>query len=135
MLCHRQPSVNSSRRCCGRRAYARLVLLATILPVLVAALWVLTTDHSRRKPETLSWSLGGKQLRNLDLRGWNLRGANLAEATLVNVDLRGADLREANLSDARLERCDLRSARLTGADLEGARLEGCDLRWAEGFRH
>ncbi|MCP4847809.1 MAG: pentapeptide repeat-containing protein, partial [Verrucomicrobiaceae bacterium] len=43
------------------------------------------------------------------------------------VDLRGADLREANLRGANLEDADLRDANLEGADLARASLIGCNL--------
>jgi Family of unknown function (DUF5758)/Pentapeptide repeats (8 copies) len=49
----------------------------------------------------------------------DLRGADLREANLSRADLRGADLREANLS-----RADLREANLSRADLRGANLYG-----------
>ncbi len=52
----------------------------------------------------------------------NLRGANLRGADLSDADLRGADLSDADLSDA-----DLRGANLSDADLRGA-----DLSDAEG---
>ena len=56
----------------------------------------------------------------------NLRGVNLREANLREADLRGANLREADLSGA-----DLRGANLREADLSGANLRGADLRWAD----
>ncbi|EBG8578452.1 pentapeptide repeat-containing protein [Salmonella enterica] len=57
-----------------------------------------------------------------DLRGANLRGADLCDA-----DLRGADLRDANLCDADLRGADLRGANLCDADLRGADLRGANL--------
>lgn len=116
------------------RGFARVQVVGSLL--LVGMLGSLVAfpralNGGRERLERLSWSLGGKELRDLDLRGWDLRGANLAHAKLVNVDLRGADLREANLSDARLERCDLRGARLTGADVVGVAITSCDFRETE----
>ncbi|EAP5788708.1 pentapeptide repeat-containing protein, partial [Salmonella enterica subsp. enterica serovar Soerenga] len=61
-----------------------------------------------------------------DLRGANLRGADLCDA-----DLCGADLRGANLCDADLYGANLRGANLCGADLRGANLCGADLRGAD----
>lgn len=75
-----------------------------------------------------------------DLRGRDLRGANLFQAFLAGVALSGARLEGANLSGAQLEGADLSLARLEeanlsfawleGADLSLARLDGADLRLA-----
>ena len=54
-----------------------------------------------------------------DLRGADLRGANLSDT-----NLRGADLRGANLEGANLRGADLRDAKLRGADLSDADLRG-----------
>ena len=75
--------------------------------------------------------LRGANLRDADLRcadlyGADLRGANLRDADLYGADLRGANLRGANLRDA-----DLRGANLRGADLRGANLYGANLRDAD----
>ncbi len=59
-----------------------------------------------------------------ELRGADLRGADLEGADLRGADLEGADLRGADLRRAHLEGADLREARLEGADLEGADLSG-----------
>lgn len=58
-----------------------------------------------------------------DLRGANLREANLGGAKLSGANLRAADLREANLGGA-----DLIGANLSGANLSEADLSGADLR-------
>ena len=60
-----------------------------------------------------------------DLRGADLRGANLYRADLYGANLYRADLRGANLY-----RADLRGADLYGADLRGANLYRADLRGA-----
>ncbi|ENR4219040.1 pentapeptide repeat-containing protein [Salmonella enterica] len=69
--------------------------------------------------------LRGADLRDADLFGADLRGANLRDADLFGADLRGADLRDADLCGA-----DLRGANLCGADLRDADLFGADLRGA-----
>ena len=56
--------------------------------------------------------------------------ANLREADLSGADLGGADLRWASLSGADLSGADLREADLRWANLGGADLSGADLRWA-----
>ena len=55
----------------------------------------------------------------------DLRGVNLRDADLYGADLRWADLRGVNLYGA-----DLRDADLTGANLTGINLRGANLRWA-----
>jgi len=71
-------------------------------------------------------NLRGADLREADLRGANLSGANLRWADLSWANLRGADLREADLSKANLSGADLSKADLSKADLRDA-----DLRWAD----
>jgi len=63
-----------------------------------------------------------KNLRGADLRDANLSDANLRYANLSDADLRGADLRYADLRDADLSGADLRYANLSDADLRGANL-------------
>jgi uncharacterized protein YjbI with pentapeptide repeats len=65
------------------------------------------------------------ELRELDLAGFNLRGADLSYANLGHARLQGANLRGADLSYA-----DLEYANLTDADLRGALLLGTNLRSA-----
>ncbi|MDR1563905.1 MAG: pentapeptide repeat-containing protein [Oscillospiraceae bacterium] len=65
-----------------------------------------------------------------NLRGADLRGADLSYANLRGADLRGADLRGADLSYADLRGADLRGADLSYADLRGADLSRADLRGA-----
>jgi len=62
---------------------------------------------------------------NTDLRGADLRGADLC-----NTDLRSADLRGADLCNANLRSADLRGANLCNADLHGANLRNADLHGA-----
>jgi uncharacterized protein YjbI with pentapeptide repeats len=61
-----------------------------------------------------------------DLRGANLRGADLYKANLLGANLRGADLYKANLYGA-----NLRGANLTRADLSGANLNEAKLNYAD----
>ncbi|ECW2599103.1 pentapeptide repeat-containing protein [Salmonella enterica] len=69
-------------------------------------------------------------LRGADLCGANLCGANLCGANLCDANLRGADLYSADLYSADLRGADLRDANLRGADLRGANLYGANLRGA-----
>ncbi|MBW5737328.1 pentapeptide repeat-containing protein [Listeria monocytogenes] len=65
-----------------------------------------------------------------DLRGANLRRANLSYADLNGADLRGANLRRANLSYADLNGANLSGANLSGANLSYANLRRADLSYA-----
>ena len=83
-------------------------------------------------------NLSGMSLGNSDLRGKNLRGADLSNAHLGYADLRGADLRNANLNNANLGAAnltgaDLRYSDLRNANLKEAKLSGADLREAIGL--
>ena len=87
------------------------------------------------KKAILDYDLRGADLSDASLRGANLRGADLSNANLSNADLRGADLRGANLRGAGLSEADLSNANLRGAglseaDLSNANLRGADLRGA-----
>ena len=73
-----------------------------------------------------------------DLRDANLCGADLCGANLRDADLCGADLYGANLCDADLRGADLRganlcSANLCDADLRGANLRGLKIKSARVF--
>lgn len=63
---------------------------------------------------------------NLSLK--DLRGANLRETNLYGAILCGADLREANLRGSKLRDASLCGADLCGTDLREADLRGADLR-------
>jgi hypothetical protein len=66
-----------------------------------------------------------------NLRGADLRHADLSGAILYQAHLSGADLREANLSGADLRQADLSQANLSGAELNWADLGGVDLSGAD----
>ena len=76
-------------------------------------------------------NLRGADLRYADLSGADLRCADLSYADLRCADLRGADLRYANLRSANLVGADLYGADLRSADLRSADLYGADLRSAD----
>lgn len=67
----------------------------------------------------------GANLRGADLRWANLGGANLNRADLRWANLNRADLRGANLGGANLAYAYLRCADLRDADLLGATLAHC----------
>ncbi|MGH1394425.1 MAG: pentapeptide repeat-containing protein, partial [Trichormus sp.] len=64
---------------------------------------------------------------NLDLRGLNLRGANLADASFVNTDLSEANLHDAHLSGAKLINTRLSGTNFTLAKMNGAYIQNCEL--------
>jgi hypothetical protein len=73
----------------------------------------------------------GVDMRQSDLSGANLQGANLQHTKLFRANLAGADLSEANLVGADLTQANLASANLAGADLSQARLYGASLAAAD----
>jgi uncharacterized protein YjbI with pentapeptide repeats len=81
-----------------------------------------TWNKWRSKDPEAIIDLRGANLRYADLHEADLRGANLYEANLY-----GADLSNANLSGADLHRADLRGANLSGANLGRANLRRADL--------
>ncbi|WP_371357470.1 pentapeptide repeat-containing protein, partial [Hydrocoleum sp. CS-953] len=64
-----------------------------------------------------------KNFDRLDLRGINLKEANLQDASFIGTDLNRANLQNANLSRARLVQTLLEGANLTRATLTGACVE------------
>jgi hypothetical protein len=70
-------------------------------------------------------------LRGADLQGARLSNASLTLADLRDVDLSGAELWFANLQGANLEGANLSGAELWFANLQGANLEGANLTEAE----
>ncbi len=78
-----------------------------------AALTVLARRPKRREPFNID-------LRGTDLRQADLNTGDLANAQLSESDLRNANLIDANLKNANLSRSDLRGAVLRRSDMEGA---------------
>ncbi len=75
--------------------------------------------------------LGEAVITRADLRGANLSGARVRGAVLVHADLRDANLDGADLGNTTIQSSDLRGASLVGANLSGAHLGGAvDLRGA-----
>ncbi|HFL0658796.1 TPA: pentapeptide repeat-containing protein [Listeria monocytogenes] len=73
--------------------------------------------------------LRGANLRHADLRRADLSGANLRHADLRRADLSGANLRHADLRRADLSYANLSYADLSYADLNGANLSYANLNW------
>ena len=81
----------------------------------------------------------GQDLRGVDLSGANLADASFKRAELSGADLSGADARKAKfvsaiMRDAKLDQARLVRADLTKADLSGASLRQADLTNARLFR-
>ncbi|NEP01597.1 MAG: pentapeptide repeat-containing protein [Symploca sp. SIO2E9] len=74
--------------------------------------------------------LSGTDLRHNNLSDADLRGANLSSADLTQANLSLAKLGRANLSSAMLNTAQLSVADLNSADLSGASLKNADLRRA-----
>lgn len=79
---------------------------------------------------------GGKRadLRGVDLRAFDFRGARLSGADLRCADLRGVNLSGAFLHNACGVATDLRRALLEGADFTDANLTGANLLDKPGLR-
>ena len=92
-------------------------------------------DQAGEKSFQAAWGERWKallaQMPKPDLRGKDLRGADLAFAKLEGADLSNAQLEGANLRDIRLEGARVVYASLAGTYLLGARLEGADFRSAD----
>jgi uncharacterized protein YjbI with pentapeptide repeats len=81
----------------------------------------------------------GQDLRGVDLSGANLADASFKRTDLSGADLSGADAREAKfvsatMQDVKLDQARLVRADLTKADLTGASLRDADLTNARLFR-
>jgi uncharacterized protein YjbI with pentapeptide repeats len=79
------------------------------------------------KNALLDYDLRGVDLRNANLCNANLRDANLRGAVLCDANLRDADLCNANLRGANLCNADLYNAVLCNANLRDANLRGANL--------
>lgn len=82
--------------------------------------------------------LKGAEMKGLDLAGLDfedsdLSGADLERAKLVGVDFEGANLQDADLKEADLRRADFQQTKISGALLTAADLRGADLRFAIGL--
>ena len=82
----------------------------------------IATDAASNRPAALPEVLVGADLRGVDLRDADLCGFVFDRADLRNAQLRGADLTGASLRDADLGEVELIGATLNRADLSGARL-------------
>jgi len=89
-----------------------------------------------REPNLSGADLSGADLEEaylsgVDLRRSNLGGAKLSRVKLDGADLSGVNLNGVDLSGANLSRANLSGANLDGADLGGANLGGADLSGAD----
>lgn len=99
-----------------------------------------TQDQIKQHGEDLAWQNFGKppNLRGRDLRHANVsrsifvrgdfRGANLQGAVLRHANLQGAELFGANLQGADFQYANLRAAKLGSADFQGADFQHANLR-------
>jgi hypothetical protein len=100
------------------------------IKVEIKSIWGTLLFEHEAPDNTLAKTLREANLRGANLYGADLRGANLRVANLYGADLRGANLRGANLYGADLRGANLYGAYLRGANLRGANLYGADLRGA-----
>jgi hypothetical protein len=92
------------------------------LPKLATDIQAVMTVLGRRNIFYQLWEMQQLNLGKTDLRGADLRGAWLQEATLADAQLQGT-----NLFGAQLQRADLSGAQLQEATLVGAQLQGATL--------
>jgi uncharacterized protein YjbI with pentapeptide repeats len=136
------------QRCPDRkRRYQNPVLWGFLIALIYVSLITLLGKTPFSRPLMLFKA----SLNNMDLRGFkmprafmaeatltgaNLQGANLDQANLFRADLFGADLSRADLRGtdlliANLSKANLSKANLSGANLRGADLSGADLSEAD----
>jgi hypothetical protein len=87
--------------------------------------------HECALSDSVGVRIGRTDLRGADLRDANLCGTDLSGADLYSANLRGADLYSANLRGADLSGADLHDAYLEIANLYSANLRGADLSGAD----
>lgn len=87
----------------------------------------MAVDGKIREASFYDADLRDANLSGLDLSGAEFTGADLRGANLTRSDLTDATLTGADLGNARLEDTVLRGADLTGADFPGALLQGVSL--------
>ena len=83
-------------------------------------------DTYLQDAQVREWLLGKGEDKNFDrqqLRGINLQGANLTDASFIGADLSEANLQDTDLSRAKLVQTQLDETDLTGATLTGAFIE------------
>jgi len=78
--------------------------------------------------------LSGVSLAGADLTGACLVGANLNDAVAIGVDLSGADLSGALVNKADLRRANLAGVRVTGASLHRAKIDNVYAGMLEGYQ-
>ena len=68
-------------------------------------------------------NLRGADMRWADMREANMIGANMRGADMSWADMRGADMREANMIGADMRWADMREANMIEADMRGADMD------------
>jgi len=89
--------------------------------------WLTGEDGVLKEANLRGANLEGADLRYVNLKNANLDGANLRDAKLTYSNLANADLQKANLLDAKLFKANLKGANLNQANLKRADLAITDL--------
>ncbi len=117
-------------------AFVIVVIISIASPVVPVKvdMSIASADCKQPPKQQVNW-------RGCDKHGANLAGANLRSANLISAHIQGARLIDANLDYAQLagadlimtdlSRASLVGANLTGADLSSATLVGADLHFAD----
>jgi hypothetical protein len=98
----------------------------------------ITRESFKRRSSAQNEGINGPMKRCTAFQKQNLRDLDLRDMDLAGYDFRGADLRRVDLRGASLRSADLRRVNLRGANFEGAELlnvwfSGADLRGAFGL--
>ena len=88
-------------------------------------------EYAAGKRDFSRAELGDADLRGVNLKGADLSYADLSEANLTGANLRGTDLSFADLSQANLQDADIRGALLMSANLRQANLQSTKLEKAD----
>lgn len=123
--------VRPSSRTWRRRA---AVLVAAAVALSLSSATLSAPDRFRRPLNLFRADISGQWLVGADLRGADVRLANLSGATLAEADLSAANFAGANLSEADLTHANASGAYFRDANLERSLLKFTDLTAAWGLK-
>lgn len=84
--------------------------------------------------ESMRADLRGANMRGANMMDANMRGADMMDANMRDADLRGANLMDANMMDADLRGANMMDANMIGADTRGANIHRADMSGADRLR-
>ena len=111
----------------GARQARRIAMLAAASALLVGAAGCSSDEQSAIKDRCTQAPAPHVEWAKCQLRGADLRNANLQEAFIHDVDLSGANLTGVNLSQARVTNTEFEDAVLHRANLKDTLFSGGDI--------